>query len=240
MKKILFLFFLFCALTSVRAQNWAQFGNANDVLSLSYVFYYDTSTTTLYADGRFLSAIGDTINGIAKWNGSSWDSVGNGGAFDFSVQWIISYQGDLYAGGCCGAENIMRFDGTNWVSVGGGTDDAPETATIYNGELYIAGTFYMAGGVPTGAIAKWNGTQWSSVPPPSPWTLVHVRAIHTYNNELYVGGLWDGPWGRCLIRFNGTEWDSVGNQLAPYLSMMDGGVYDFAVLNNELYAGGYF
>ncbi|MBK8585827.1 MAG: hypothetical protein IPN88_10530 [Bacteroidetes bacterium] len=37
--------------------------------------------------------------------------------------------------------HIMRWDGTTWYDVGGGTDNEIFTLNVYNDELYVGGTF---------------------------------------------------------------------------------------------------
>ncbi len=83
----------------------------------------------------------------------------------------------LYAGGTfdvigsTALENLARWDGASWSSVGGGVGHPNpgalglvKVAALENlgGDLYAAGFFATAGGValPVG-IARWDGLQWS-------------------------------------------------------------------------------
>ena len=63
------------------------------------------------------------------------------------------YDGELIVGEYFG---ISRFDGTSWVTLGGGMSDAEVVAAfglrIYNGDLIVAGSFNRVGGFP-GVIA---------------------------------------------------------------------------------------
>lgn len=78
--------------------------------------------------------------------------------------------GDLYVGGnftnlagIAAADYIAKWNGSNWSSIGTGTNAPVECLAINpdNGYLYIGGTFTLAGGVPnTVRIAYWNGSSW--------------------------------------------------------------------------------
>jgi hypothetical protein len=66
------------------------------------------------------------------------------------------------------ANDIAKWDGTQWSALGSGTNGPSVTSlTVFddgNGPaLYAGGTFTTAGGVPANGIAKWNGSEWSTV-----------------------------------------------------------------------------
>jgi hypothetical protein len=83
----------------------------------------------------------------------------------------------------------MRWDGNQWFDVGGGMDNRVDCFYVLNDELLVGGGFHYAGGVYTGNLAKWNGSQWSEVTPSK--ILGEVYAIDYFQNELYVaGGFW--------------------------------------------------
>ncbi len=51
----------------------------------------------LYAGGDFITADGSPANHIAKWNGTSWSTLGTG--TDTTVWSLAVYNSDLYVGG---------------------------------------------------------------------------------------------------------------------------------------------
>ncbi len=146
------------------------------------------------------------FSGIHKWNGSTWSFAGgggpSGGVYSFAV-----YNGELYAGGEFASSintggnniptnNIAKWNGTTWSALGGGLSGTPITTSVltnlrvcaitgYNNELYAAGNFTIAGGLPASCIAKWNGTNWSAL---GSGTNFPVNALVVNNNDLYVGG----------------------------------------------------
>ena len=109
---------------------------------------------------------------------------------------------------------------------------------LYNGDLYITGTFETIDGVQMGGMAMWDGTSWQPIGSgflnsASPG---HGNCMEVYNNELYVGGVFttvDGTAANKIAKWNGTTWSAVGGGL----SMM-GVARDFLHLGDKLYIGG--
>ena len=114
-------------------------------------------------------------------------------------------------------------DGVTWIN----------SLAMYNGELYAGGVFDSAGGIAVNRIAKWNGTNWSTV---GTGVTGQVRAMIVYGGELFVGGSFNDAGGiaaKNIAKWNGTNWAPVGGGV-------NRGVLDFAILNGELFAGGTF
>ncbi|MBK8723707.1 MAG: hypothetical protein IPL95_16060 [Saprospiraceae bacterium] len=76
----------------------------------------------LIVSGNFKNAGGQLVNGIARWDGSQWHSMGQG--FNSTVYSICTFNGELYAGGdftmtgTTTLNYIAKWNGTNWVSPG--------------------------------------------------------------------------------------------------------------------------
>lgn len=97
--------------------------------------------TNVNNNGTVLSA-GDYI---AKWDGTSWSALGSNGAGDgplnspYSTVWALAVDGsgNLYvggqfdnAGGNGAADNIAKWDGTNWLALG--SNGVGDGALTYN------------------------------------------------------------------------------------------------------------
>ncbi len=106
--------------------DWNPFGSGlsdpmfGSVINPHQLFVYNGD---LLVCGNFLKAGGITVNGIAKWNGASWEAMGSG--FDNTVYAIGATElGDLYVGGAftmsgsTGTSMVARWNGTAWENPG--------------------------------------------------------------------------------------------------------------------------
>src|SRR5258705_11738376 len=91
----LFILFCFLAQYNLNAQTWDSVGTG--ITGSSTVNTMIEYNGRLYAAGAFTSTGGVQAKKIARWNGSSWDSVGGGLSSD--VYALAVYNGELYAGG---------------------------------------------------------------------------------------------------------------------------------------------
>ncbi len=204
---------------------------SNDVLCLSEY------NGDLIAGGGF-------YNGVAKWNGSQWDTLG-GGLWGSShiVYDLENYNGKLYAGGAfeyagdTDAWNIASWDGSTWqnlCSSGGsyGTDDLDgnhgaaviHDMEVFDNKLYITGQFEKVCGDTT-YLAYWDDTTWHG----TSYGGEGVMLI-SVNNRLIIKSLTGGPY---LYYTDNVTTTGVDTGFA-------GGDIDEAVFQNTLYAGGGF
>ena len=152
----------------------------------------------LYAGGSFDTAGSILVNNIAKWDGNNWSAVGTGvmlevnnyGAFGY-VSSLAIHDGALYIGGnfdTAGgipANNIAKWDDTNWTSLGSGITGYVSTLSAYNGNLIAGGYFDTVGSLAVNNIAKWDGTNWSGV---GKGMDNGVSCVTTLEGSLYAGG----------------------------------------------------
>ncbi len=191
----------------------------------------------IYISGEFDRAGGQAIQGIARWTGTRWDSVGGGfsGAIAGSApllfpHTLLVHDGLLYAGGnfrfAGGVEvnGIAVWDGSTWSPMGEGFNRTVLGLAFYDGQLYAGGDFTATatGGTPLDRIARWNGTAWESpgfgfIPnTPSDYIFVHTLEVH--NDALYLlGGLKHvtrevGPDEACggIVRWDGNTLETFG------------------------------
>lgn len=121
----------------------------------------------LVIGGGFLSAGLVSARRIALWDGA-WHALGEGvdlGAFAFSEYGNSLYVGGNFnfAGGML-ARSVARWDGSQWHTLGEGALDGDGVeGTVYTmatfaGGVYLGGTFSVAGGIRSTAIARWDAT----------------------------------------------------------------------------------
>lgn len=102
--------------------------------------------------GNFLKAGGQTVNGIARWDGQQWHPLGEG--FNSTVYGLGVFNGQLYAGGAFTAsgatplECLARWNGSAWEYPGygfqhsiAGVQPFVHTLRQIGDSLFVAGGF---------------------------------------------------------------------------------------------------
>jgi hypothetical protein len=190
----------------------------------------------LIAGGDFFSAGGVAVNRIAQWDGSTWSPLGSGvSGPDGPYATAVFDDGNgpaLYVGGPIGSaggvpvNRIAKWDGSSWSALGSGVGGLPDTwvsamAVFDDGggpDLYVAGQFTSAGGVPAERIARWDGTTWSPVGGGLDGPSVNVNAMTVYDDgggpELYVGGSFSMAGSlpvEDVAKWSGASWGALGS-----------------------------
>ena len=170
-----------------------------------------------------------------------WSPMGNG--LPDRVRALCVHNGELYAGGDF-TEQIKKWDGISWVSVGGGlsgtTSPKVDALISYHGELYAGGSFSVAGSA-SGNIAKFDGNNWVAVGDGLGGILgAEVKCFAEFQGLLYAGGTFTQSGTSSLSRIArldsaGNAWSQAGGGAPPNCSA---GVYAIASYYNELYVGG--
>lgn len=244
LKKIKISFYFFCILQSNLFAQWSApmsglgYGGYGDFLEWNGKLYILNS----YSTGT------DTICGIAAYDGSNFSAPMFPG---FPVISAAIYNNEFYAGGSSGAtncgalppgtNNIAKWNGSGWSSVGGGGPGGTmliNAMAVYKGELYVGGNFTSMGGVSVNRIARWDGTQWKNVGGGVTGSIPQIYSMTVYNGNLYVGGTFGNAGGIAaynIARWNGTQWDSVGLGADGIVEALYTDTID-----NMLYVGGGF
>lgn len=247
--------------------NWSALGGGfpgPSVVVYALAIHNDGSGPALYAGGSFSSANGAPGNSVAKWNGTSWSSLGAGIAELFpggpgQVYALASYQGSLYVGGYyygagdSYASHISRWDGSKWYMLDDyGVDGEVFALAVFGGELYLGGTMNRAGQEGVSGIAKWNGVsqKWSPVGTGLTGYFHTGYALRVGNDgsgsALYVGGSFTAAGGlpaSCVAKWAHGSWSAVGAGVGypggPYPEVYAIGLYDDGT-GPAVYAGGRF
>lgn len=125
----------------------------------------------IYAAGDFVTG---TARYLAKWNGSSWESICNNFSSNGSINDLEIFGGDLVLAGrfttrCIDGEfnshNVLGFDGTNFYQIGSSlTDNGVNDVEVFENKLYATGSFQDAGGdFRADELARFNGISWENV-----------------------------------------------------------------------------
>jgi hypothetical protein len=211
----------------------------------------------LYAGGRFSSAGFQRAAAIARWSDGVWVPIGDGlvDSAGASVRAVLPVAGGLYAGGrfrIAGrvtAHNIGYWNGSVWRAVrrGGsenvdrnGVNGPVHAVAVRGSDVFVAGDFTVAGGVPASRIARWNGEEWSALGTGIGGADALVRALAVDSaGTVYVGGILSSAGGASasgIARWDGARWSSMAGGVGgdnPY-------VFALAVQGGRLIAGGAF
>ncbi len=202
----------------------------------------------IYAGGSFNLAGADTVNNIARWDGSNWHKMGQG--IGGAVRCFYEMDDTLYVGGSIDSiigsniqcKSLVKWDGVNWHEME--PIPIPFVFSIneivkYKNELYVAGNFE---GDTLKEIARWNGTQWLSVGGGiggDSW----VESMVVYKGYLYVGGYFyeqNCNAGNFIMRWDGEEWSDVGGGVQGTYPQSNGQIHGMCIYNDELWVGGVF
>jgi len=194
----------------------------------------------VYVGGNFTFIGTVEVNHIAKWDGSTWSSLGSGVAVSNSVRALAVSGSDLYVGGKFDhvggieANNVAKWDGVAWSAFGAGLGEVSALA-VMGSDLYVGADFATAGGgMANQHIAKWNGSSWSAL---GSGMNNSVNALAVSGTDLYAGGAFTTAGGvadtKYLAKWDGADWSALG-------SGMDNIVNALVIRGSDLYAGGIF
>ena len=228
------------------------------------------NTGTVYVAGPLRQAGGAFVNGVARWNGAAWSTLGTGTGNGLNAELsavALAPGGNVYVcgrftrAGNVAANSVARWTGTAWAALGTGlvydqgTSQTISTGAAYamavapNGDLYVGGRFNRAGGVPANSIARWNGTAWSALGAGLQTTFGGGTLAPGFadalalapNGDLYVGGEFEQAGTVAVTTF--ARWNGTAwNDLGAGLI---GGTNDYVqalavAANGTVYAGGRF
>lgn len=174
---------------------WEQFGTPLNY----YVTQLSVYDNELYVSGAFFDVNNnENIDCIAKWNGTSWQSV-TGYFNDNESPVVYSFYKDnsgLYVSGVFSnlgnnnnVNNIALWNNNTWQSLGQGFSWGWAKKIIkYNDILIAGGGFTQNNAVPnTDFIAQFNGSEWIPLVEPSV-SDYDINDFEIIDQKLYVGG----------------------------------------------------
>jgi hypothetical protein len=132
-----------------------------------------TANGDLIAVGEFTAANGVPCAGVARFDGSSWSSVGPAASGPMPAALCVAElpTGELAVGERFGPDGrLARWTGSNWIPFGSGLNDRPlAIAVTRDGSLEVGGAFTtangnaagyhlnIASGCPASSLAQGNG-----------------------------------------------------------------------------------
>ena len=190
---------------------------------------WDSSSNTLYAGGDFNTIAGQSIPYLAKWNGTTWSSVGsgvNGVVWDMFVE-PVSH--NLYAGGSFATAGgvtvnyVGVWNGTSWSALGSGANGSvysmawdPATSSLYVSGLVTT---------PAARIAKYSSSTWSALGSGLDWYALSLDWDASTNSLYLAGGFTVANGVSCsgqVGKFNGTTFTALGTGFTSPSSIVVG------------------
>ncbi|MBX3388067.1 MAG: hypothetical protein KF691_01285 [Phycisphaeraceae bacterium] len=223
--------------------------------------YISAIADKLYIGGQLFVTSKDMANSILCWNGSNWSNMNGGlvvGLSPATVQSMANFRGQLIAGGIIShagfapANGLARWTGSDWQSIGSGWSK-------YGSQFLCATEKTLYAADIAGNSAEWTDQTWRALPMLAP--NAYSKKIYSLQGTLVASVDGDGiyrltetGWIRLgaagfpgtpplieyhgdiiapgAIRWDGAAWQPMGSAL--------GGISDFVVFRDQLYALGTF
>lgn len=216
----------------------------------------------IYVGGSFSTVGGVACSNIAMWNPgtSTWSAVGAG--ITGVCRTLTVYGGALYAMGGTGGfsipavantNGIAKWNGTAWSAVGAGLNTingVTPAMYVWGANLYVGGTFASAtqanGSVvaDTRNLAKWDGTNWSSMVPATdlgPNGAVYDMTL--YGGQLVIMGAFSRVRNTVIsTHIKMAQWDGTTWSVLPDMPLAADAFtpYCCTVYQTNLYVAGSF
>lgn len=224
----------------------------------AFVNFDDGSGAALYAGGAFTVLGTQSLNHVARWNGTAWSEVGAG--LDGTVRALFVFDDGggpaLYAGGDFLTSNgaptahVARWTGSSWAAVAGGVAGSVHAFAAYDdgggSELVAGGLKLVSNGMTLVSVARLSGGNWEALGAPGFFNFENgtVTSLAVYGNgsaaRLFAAGDFTTIGGNQvnrLARFESPSW------VAPGLGLSGGFASALAVHNDgggaKLYVGGF-
>ncbi|MFN0133347.1 MAG: hypothetical protein ACKVW3_12575 [Phycisphaerales bacterium] len=146
--------------------SWGSLGSGIICGAITDMEVFDSGNgKELYVAGVITSAGGASVQGLAKWNGTSWSGVqGHGGAdtrflcvFDDGSGPALYISGSFNHVGGVPARYVAKFDGSNWHAVAPGALGYSPMAVYDDGRgpsLFHSGNLNGVGGLPQAGMKQ--------------------------------------------------------------------------------------
>ncbi len=211
--------------------SWSDIGGGVDDPGCgfcSWVEDIEFVDTMMYIGGAFATAGSTPVSNIAKWDGTTWSTLGTGvtgnsGIYDGWVFTIEDFNNELFVGGNFDSaggvlcSQVAKWNGNNWAALGngltgmnGGLAGPVYDFAVFNNKLYSAAWCSYSDSTYIGTVANWNGIDWSITG--NGLNNGNTICLAIYYNEIFAGGPMNLPYYgnsyNAISRFGGLEFQT--------------------------------
>lgn len=177
-----------------------------------------------YAPAAYCGKIGNGVDGEVLELATEGDKLYVGGDF-------AQVDGSIPAGNVAW---VSESSGTyTWHSMGAGVNGPVHAIAVFDGKVFVGGSFTMAGGIAADNIAYWDGTSWHA----AGCVNGTVYDLAVFNGNLYAAGEFDdcSHLGKSFAKWNGANWQfipgitgRINAMKVKGVSLALGGAFDYA------------
>jgi trimeric autotransporter adhesin len=178
---------------------------------------------------------------LGQWDGTKWNSYGNGLNSGF-IEALAWQRQTLYAAGtfvqtdeALQVNYVAQLQDSVWGSLNSGLNSYAYALAPSSDSLYVSGVFTKADGQVDTALAVWNGSNWNPIASAGLNGGVYALAADG-NGGVYAGGQFSEVAG--VSRGNLVHWN--GSAFGTVSSGVNNTVEALATDSGALYAGGWF
>lgn len=183
----------------------------------------------LFVGGNITHAGGSPANGVARWTGSEWRSIGSGWS-KYPVGSIVATKNDVYA--LDDDRNLAHWQEQNWVSL------PPLPVPANTKQIFsLQGSLFVVANEST--VFRFLNNQWFQIGDPFG---AGVKTLVSYDGSLVAAGRFvkvNGVTFNGVAIWNGTTWTPMADGLSN-ASLNQSDVKSLIVFKNDLYALGTF
>ncbi len=193
----------------------------------------------LYVGGDFYNLPAPGSAYFAAWNGSGWESLGDGVSGSVYAaasdgEGRVAVGGEITQAGSRFVHGVAEWSGLEWGALGLGVAGTVRAVAAGPGGVYIGGDFNLVAGIAARRVAFWDGASWHAMGEGLGGT---VFALAVSDGVVYAGGEFEFSGStqvRNVARWDGAEWVPLGGGLdGACRALLPGS-------DGLLYAGGSF
>lgn len=201
----------------------------------------------LYAGGQFAELNGLVTNGLARFDGLSWEAVAANDA-PRNIRALAVFQGQLIVGGSfsavdgVAANGLASYDGVNWSAVSGVGQPDVTTLAVFQNELYIGracGSQAFAG---QSHLYRWNGMDApAAVVDPAQSDYFVDRGVNSLvadADELHVLTLCAGSGNASISSWDGAKREPMSLSPGSLVGLTVWAPRSLGMANGSVYLGG--